>query len=106
MCNDGMPVSVKVYYGQPSASAVEIRRFVFRPEQQQKGRPGAPSSIFQALVERIRSVFNGLNLHDLHLCWKGEIFEHQDAPPETFEGLPLWHDDSGMFLRGILRKGP
>lgn len=67
MCNDKMPVSVKVYYGQIS-SAVEIRRFIFRPEQIKPG-----SGVYQALLDRIRALYNGLNIYDVHLCWKGTV---------------------------------
>lgn len=69
MCNDIMPVSVKVYFGPSSNSAVEIRRFIFRPEQIKVGTTG----VYHALLDRIRALFNGLNLYDVHLCWKGTV---------------------------------
>lgn len=68
MCNDIMPVSVKVYFGHSSSSAIEIRRFIFRPEQIKSGNCG----VYHALLDRIRALFNGLNLYDVHLCWKGK----------------------------------
>lgn len=98
---NSMPVSVKVYYGQ--GAAIEIRRFIFRPDLlQQRSVPsgaatpgpinhhhqqyGGPSSsgypptalsptsqcAYQTLVEKIKSLYNGLNLQQVHLCWKGD----------------------------------
>uniref|UniRef100_A0A915JN30 ZZ-type domain-containing protein n=1 Tax=Romanomermis culicivorax TaxID=13658 RepID=A0A915JN30_ROMCU len=61
-------VSVKVYFGE-TASSYEIRRFIFKSDQP---KASSCTGIYEALLEKIRALYHGLNLKDLHLCWKDD----------------------------------
>lgn len=46
---------------------MEIRRFNFRPDD-----PRQKTGIYANLLERIRALYNGLNLQDFNVCWRGD----------------------------------
>uniref|UniRef100_A0A914W169 PB1 domain-containing protein n=1 Tax=Plectus sambesii TaxID=2011161 RepID=A0A914W169_9BILA len=82
--SSGMPVSVKVYYGK--GTKMEIRRFIFRPEiatahsqhstaahaAGNSSRSASCPAVYAVLIEKIRQLYYGLNMHDVHFCWKDD----------------------------------